>query len=256
MDRIISTNTIFHFTRSFEKIISILKNDFYCQYCVEYFYDTIFPASAKSARAIPMVCFCDVPLFQIKKHTRVYGNYAIGLTKDWAIKNKINPVIYAYYDSAFTGYFKLALNSVFNNKNLDSNYVLKKFLFTMQYIKPYEGPLWRDGNIVQEKVRFYDEREWRYIPFTTNLEEPLILNSNSSGDYEAIQKLNMDISKKNVMRLSFEPDDIRFIIVEKENQILNMIDEVTNIKRSKFSMEKLQILHTRIVSMETIEENF
>ena len=44
------------------------------------------------------------------------------------------------------------------------NPVAQVFHETMGYMKPYEGTLYRNGRIVNENVRFYDEHEWRYVP--------------------------------------------------------------------------------------------
>ncbi len=57
------------------------------------------PDTTELEKAIPMVCFCDLPLSQIRKHTKTYGEYALGLSKEWAIKKQINPVLYTYPNS-------------------------------------------------------------------------------------------------------------------------------------------------------------
>ena len=41
-----------------------------------------------------MVCFCDIPLNLAGNHRKVYGDYALGLRKEWAIENAICPVLY------------------------------------------------------------------------------------------------------------------------------------------------------------------
>ena len=89
----LSANTLFHFTKTHENILSILENEFYPNYSLEDWK----PLSGKTHPiAIPMVSFCDIPLSQISNHTKHYGNYALGLKKEWGIKNKINPVLYTY----------------------------------------------------------------------------------------------------------------------------------------------------------------
>ena len=40
-----------------------------------------------------MVTFCDIPLAMAKDHIKKYGSYAIGLSKDWGGRKKLNPVI-------------------------------------------------------------------------------------------------------------------------------------------------------------------
>lgn len=86
----LSSNSIVHFTRDRSKIEGILDDNFHLKYC----HETVRLGSAQFDVVIPMVSFCDIPLSQIKNHILSYGEYGIGLTKRWAIKNKHNPVLY------------------------------------------------------------------------------------------------------------------------------------------------------------------
>lgn len=88
----LSSNSIIHFTNSSEALKGILRNNFRITYCKE----TIQLDKQTVTFHVPMVSFCDIPLFEIKNHIDSYGNYGLGLTKEWAIKNKLNPVIYIY----------------------------------------------------------------------------------------------------------------------------------------------------------------
>ena len=90
---LLSANTLFHFINSLEHIISILINDFTPRYCIESFY-YLGEEDFQPEFALLMVCFCDIPLSQIRNHVEVYGGYAIGLSKEWGIENGINPVMY------------------------------------------------------------------------------------------------------------------------------------------------------------------
>ena len=57
-------------------------------------------------------------------------------------------------------------------------------------------------------------------------------------------------------KLSFEPKDVKYIIVDKEDEILEMVNKIINIKQTKYTHADLQILTTRIISMEHIFEDF
>jgi abortive phage resistance protein AbiGi (putative antitoxin) len=85
----ISSNSLFHFTDNIDTIFEILTNKFYGSYCKE----TLHYKEEKAPMIIPMICFCDIPLKTISNYA-IYGKYGIGLTKEWGIKNKLNPVLY------------------------------------------------------------------------------------------------------------------------------------------------------------------
>ena len=81
----VSSNTLFHFTRDYDTLTKILKGmSFWPRYCQEFGWNSGF--------AVPMTCFCDIPLSQIKNHIDTYGSYGIGMSKEFAIKNEINPI--------------------------------------------------------------------------------------------------------------------------------------------------------------------
>lgn len=90
----ISANTLFHFTNSISNLESILTFTFYQRYCLEH-YSSFYNGNINNNIVyIPMVSFCDIPLTQISEHSTRYGQYAIGLSKNWASKNLINPLFY------------------------------------------------------------------------------------------------------------------------------------------------------------------
>ena len=96
----ISSNTLFHFTRSAEALVGILKHEFTPHYCLEDY--SVLPAAAPESPniAIPMVSFCDIPLSQASEHLAQYGDFGIGLSKNWGMKKGVSPVLYAYPGSS------------------------------------------------------------------------------------------------------------------------------------------------------------
>ncbi len=243
----ISSNTLFHFTKSKESLISILKHNFYPQLCYENFFGTIFGSPQGVVgfeKAVPMVCFCDLPLSQVERHTKTYGEYAIGLSKEWAIKNKVNPVVYTYPGSDLSKKLNdLLLNfpeKEENNGNdnplkIDKNDFKNQLISVLQYVKPYEGMLWKDCKYHDIKVRYYDEREWRYIPrHCEELPKPIMLRIKGEEEAKAFSEINNMLKNLDGLKLKFEPKDIRYIIVKSEREILSILDEIINIKREKF----------------------
>ncbi|RHK56199.1 hypothetical protein DW055_24515 [Bacteroides ovatus] len=55
--------------------------------------------------------------------------------------------------------------------------------------------------------------------------------------------------------LTFEPKYINYIIVSKESEVLEIMREVRNIK-GFFPYNDVELLMTRIISMERINEDF
>ena len=263
----LSANTLFHFTNSSGNLENILKKEFYPRYCLEDFSIVIpkirgLPLKPKE-RAIPMVSFCDIPLSQIRKHVGYYGRYAIGLTKEWGIKNNICPILYTYDQSELSAQFKSILVRALENMastgiNNIAN-IFNHWINIVKFVKPYEGRLWKDGKYLKKKIRFYDEREWRFcpnIPFIDKQKEDgpsNFLSKDSFLRHDEIQKESKILER---FKLSFEPKDIKYIIVNKEDEILDMVNKVNQIKKVKYTPDDLRILTTRIISMEHIFEDF
>ena len=85
----LSSNSLIHFTPKKEYLVGILENNFKINYCVE----EIFTEKYSMSGAFPMVCFCDIPLSEITAHMFNYGDYGIGLKREWIISNGLNPVL-------------------------------------------------------------------------------------------------------------------------------------------------------------------
>lgn len=261
-DRNISTECLFHYTNSIDTIISILTNNFYPQYCIE---DNISALHETQGweMAIPMVCFCDIPIFQIKKHRKYYGNYAIGLKKEWGIKSKINPVLYTYPNSLFTDNYTNGLLKLYEGGD-NIELIFDDFKRASRFMKIYRGTLWRKGVPEFKNVHFYDEREWRYIPQDVDVKNIPYVDGKADNfpntdlkprSCATLNSYNEEIIFDDKNRLFFEPNDIMFIIVEKEDEVYHMSKMIVETK-SKFSYKDIEILKTRIISMETIDKNF
>lgn len=260
----LSANTLFHFTRSRETLINILKTKFYPRLSLE---ENFFFSNISSKIAYPMVCFCDIPLSQIKNHTKSYGKYAIGLKKEWAQNNGISPILYTHKESFITKNLKDNFKNVNEAiMNYPTDIRLAKLwgdlIYTSFFIKLYKGMIKVETR--NKTVIFYNEREWRYV-----LPKEIIIsllnkelddtcpNKAFLEEYHFKNKVLVDkINLTNETHgITFEPKDINYIIVEKEDEILPLINELTIIK-SKYSYEDVNILTTRIISMERINEDF
>jgi hypothetical protein len=171
----VSSDTLFHFTNSIQNIVNILSQEFRPNFSLEDF--SPLEPTEKFKRAIPMVSFCDIPLSQTSVHVEVYGYYAIGLSKSWGQRNGVTPVLYAYpgsplaksIHSSFMWISPGAFDTISDPNIQKKCFALWDNLFrVICYVKPYEGPFYKNGRHF-ERLRFYNEREWRFIPNFWNL---------------------------------------------------------------------------------------
>jgi len=266
----ISSNTLFHFTNSAAHLISILTDEFRPKYCLEDFSFLYQDNPQKLEFAFPIVCFCDLPLSQIKTHLRLYGSYGIGMSKDWGKTNGVSPVLYSHRQSSFLAH----LNRIISESIAEDDRISKeganpsfknyrRIFGLLSFLKPYEGDLWRRDHYINS-VRFYDEREWRYVPETLlhspqhDTRELLELKEYLSSE-EFFNQITLEDNNRQIgsdtFKIKFEPKDIKYIIVSREQEILPMIKSIRRIK-DKYSPDQVDVLASRIISANQIIEDF
>ena len=201
-----------------------------------------------------MVCFCDLPLSNTGVHLSVYGDYGIGMTKTWAQRNGISPVLYVYDESSLLTRL-VEFHDFGDNWGLASEFSDKlkhKFFRILSLIKPYEGNLWRPTGEVPN-LRFYDEREWRFVP-DLPASKNFFLNPDSCRDETRRAAANEEIGE--LIRVPFEPSDVKYLIVRREEEIVPLVHEITSLKGSKYNYDDLLLLASRIISSEQIKVDF
>jgi hypothetical protein len=234
--------------------MGILRNNFHPRYCFENLGNTFTALEGDIFNiAVPMVCFCDIPLSQIKEHIDDYGCYALGLSKDWAVRMHLNPVIYLTPDSLVSRYLitimKNAANSAKSPEDLPESTVAALFDL-IGFVKPYRGPFIRNGKPEREKI-YYNEREWRYIPLLVNQTEvPYRLNHEEFSDHEIKTRSDKLLSERAV--LHFEPGDVNYILISQEREILELVRQIEDVKGHKYSLNDVRILTTKIVTIDKI----
>lgn len=247
----ISSNSIVHFTNSKKALRGILENNFKIYYCNE---EICFKKLKTFKIAVPMVSFCDITLSQVKMHMDKYGNYGIGLTKEWAERKKLNPVLYLAKNSFLANSYIDLVEEHFKDpkKQLSIPKLCndsKKLIDSIRYMKNYENTLIR-GNKIYKNYRFYDEREWRYV-----------LDFNQHPDFfYPWNTENFDKDKANrsieSYKLTFEPNDIKYIIIKDDSEINEFIHILKSAKGRKFSLDDVEKLTTRIITSKQIREDF
>ena len=257
---VISSNTLFHFTNSAEKIINIINNGFAPRFCLEKFGDDfLFDTESKDEMAIPMTCFCDLPLSQIDNHLEFYGSYGIGLSKDWGKKNGLTPLTYIHDNSTQIKYLKqiasLTKNVVFKIDGFEKMPLEENPLYALfelsGFYKPYHGEMWRINKYVDK--RFYDEREWRYVPFINDMQIHTRLSKDEFLNDIKRASANDIIAKD--YSLKFKSEEVKYIIVSKDNEMIALFDAIDSMSE-QFSEKEKKILKTKIISTEQILEDF
>lgn len=121
----------------------------------------------------------------------------------------------------------------------------------MRYVKNYELDLTRNGRTTRN-YRFYDEREWRYVPeFSEDF--PMIVAGEDYNKAGRKLELNRLISE---LRLKFNPHDIKYIIVRSESEISEFVKVIRESKGKHYSLEDVERVTTRIITKEQIEADF
>ncbi len=261
----ISSNTLFHFTSSIDHIRSILEDEFRPHFSLEDL-SCIEPAGFKLA--IPMVCFCDIPLSQTRSHMLHYGSYGIGMSKSWGMKNGVSPILYTYQGSPLTANLHSCIgwaykqytdlnSSPYGNMEkvaLEEEFVqhYQRLFRVVCFLKSYEGTLQRHSR-PPEDVRFYDEREWRFVP---ELEGDLLDYVLHEDDYNNSTSRAKADQKIQEARIPFEPDDIKYIIVFHHKEILPMIRVIEEVKGDRYKGDPVRLLCSKIICADNIAEDF
>jgi hypothetical protein len=252
----ISSNSLFHFTPKKENLISILEQTFVPRYCFEEIKlrDKLERTGFESA--IPMVCFCDISLSQINNHIKMYGGYGLGMKKEWGIRKKLNPIIYVNPNSNISESVSKLAENIYQALDKHCSEITRniydEYMNFVNYIKPYDGNFKR-GNKIHKDIRFYNEREWRYVP-------KIDFDSNVKNNLSKEELLNPEIlenenKKLYEYRLDFKPSDVKYIFVKSENEIHAMIEQLRSIN-SRFSRKEIDVLTSKIITTEQIKEDF
>ena len=241
-------DTLFHGTVKISHLVSIIQNGFYPSYANE-------PFASRNTKIL-MVSFSNIPLIEARNQVN-YGDYFIGLKRDWGISNQLHPVAYSYQDSKYekdVNYLQLEsaigqtlhlLRSFHDNGikmdfggealqlvaelsrqdiSEETSVTLNK-MFEKIYVKINDMQLYLKHYKVTDKKGLsryaYNDREWRYIPYDIE-QRRLLFETDASG-----KNINPEYTKYDQMKkphfkshpLLFGIDDITYIIVKKKEEI-------------------------------------
>lgn len=238
----ISEDNLYHFTKNIENLKSIIENGFIPFFGEEIVHFDDYGDCQIRVESFPRVCFTDLPVDLIQNHKDKYGTYAIGMKKDWAIKNGMNPILYIQKNSFIGTSLSLLIERIFNfHENLrvdekinpSQELVLQGLLklndmigrFSKQYEVDDKTPdiQINDRLIKRDKGRFYDEREWRYVPHQYQVRD-LTTNLASIAKKEELDEVS------NKYLLKFDIEDIAVVVtpetdIESEYYLLSILSE-------------------------------
>lgn len=221
----LSSSCLFHLT-NLDNLYSILDIGF-----TPYPHKEAHPLFRGKTFSIPMVCFCDIPLSLISNHAEAYGKYGIGLTKDWGISQGINPVHYyteksSHMDHTFG--LLLEISDLIITGKIDhatAERYRRYINYILSYFKTYKGKN-KKGN----DVTLYDEKEWRFV---------------------------YPDSQAEVNNLEFNINDIKYIILNQEEEIPIFIDKISNNHYNRLPNDiDREILKSKIITIEHINSDF
>lgn len=136
----INSHTLFHITRNFSILKKIITNGLRYSYSLEKtdtetaiiqrlqyipnesdekLQKNKLNGNPKTNVAIPMICFCDIPLLRIEDHCKKYGKFAIGLNKELIsdlYNNLINPIWYLNSKNTYDFRENYAIINYYNQK--------------------------------------------------------------------------------------------------------------------------------------------
>lgn len=265
------TQSLFHYTQSIDSIMSIIHSmRLIPNYCKE---DLSTDVNENYYWGIPMVCFCDIPLSKAQELRDNYGQYAIAFDKNWGIRNDCNPVQYVSNESIINSaiysldrlrelkeQIRELKSKVRQKGELDFDFTA--FLrelddgqvhnFLLGYVKKYMGE-WKGKPYCN-----YNENEWRYVLKDGENDVEWLFKEDYDkwrGDSASTPKPKPAEELKD-RSLHFYIDDIKHIVLSREDEIPGFITELISSEASKeISKAKCELL-TKITSFERISTDF
>ena len=206
----LSSNILWHQTneKSFYDILKSKRLRY--SYCLE----RIIPEFKLEPIAFPMISVSDYPLSEIGNNKWAYGNYCVGFKQSWGVKVGFSPVAYCSYGSRGLQVLNLLLDDALKN-DLKSRFGAVMFLFA--HMKFVQAPL-ATKHKTFKNYRFYDEREWRVVPYISETDNAELWPFFNEEGYNEFKEGNNGSSLLKI-GVDFQYDDIRYLIVDKDDDI-------------------------------------
>ena len=230
----LSSSVFFTFTHELDFLLDMLSNGIKPRYSFE-----SLPNNSRHFM-LPMKCFCDIPLSKTKVHLDWYGYYGLGVRQETLKKIGVTPVLYVHETSV-----KEILKPLLENPKSEKLVALTKKYFGTTY------RLLNDGSYQRTSRKYYDEREWRYVPVDTKLE----WFPKSIGIKEGLALARKRNEKHpydgHSIQLDFQ--DIEYIIIKD----LKDVAPLRKALRKKFPDEvDFELIMTKVLTAKQIKKDF
>ncbi|WP_461787844.1 abortive infection system antitoxin AbiGi family protein [Pedobacter sp.] len=234
-------SSIIHFTKEYNVLKSILTDcSFKLKYCREVFY---LADKVSSSAVHPMVSFSEQIIKNIDKKNITYGKFGIGLSKKWAEKAKVHPVLYLDRNSHVANALSLLLKARRKNAEVELAANVKLSIMTIKCFT--KNSIGYNSYFRMKNFDFKIEKEWRYVPTKADIGNNLI--SRNKKQYDEKPKFYNDKIEK--FPLEFSLNDIECLFVETEDQRKEISNEfkisTKIIKISKWTTELKKAKATR-----------
>lgn len=227
----IQADTLFTFTTELKYLLPTIKNRMISpRYCEEDIRYLKIPKIKKMA--YPMKCFCDINLHRLSVHLEWYGYYGLAFSKEWGMKNGIQPMQYINPESALRRDFSSAFSSALKLdivKETAAQLQMKSFLLhEMMYYKPYEGKI-KNRNTGKLKSKcFTDECEWRFIPDVTKVGFIQVYYDQDIFNAGILSDISNSMEGIEEISLKYEYTDIKYIIVKTRDDLNLFANEIVS----------------------------
>lgn len=313
----INSSSFFHYRRKKSDFLKIIKNGFSYRYSFEPLgpefshsnQDEYIPMMNYMDKgkivpnrddftgiAMPMLCFCDIPIMRASKHRKNYGGYCIGVDKEMMIErfeSILNPVFYVSSEDVKSTFEELvrlrrelsptneekskvkkeseeckdirdlmnAFKDPFFKEIIDKNVRQTKLYLSLMHFmalcKSYTGK-----NYKGEDVCFYDEREWRVFSYDIGPFKWVYDTTSDEFEKDRATK-NKQLEKTKFLQLYIQPEDvgkiISHIIVPTDKKVPEIIKEIMKSPKifgHVLPTETKQLLISKVTSFERIEKDY
>ncbi len=240
-----SANVLCHYMREMDYLVKKIKDKAIVpRYVIEPI-DYIGMPSFKKVM-FPMVCFCDIPFSRVSTHWEKYGPYGIAFEKrTFSTRYKLQPIQYVSETSPLLHDYREAFLQAIDNDIGEAERPLKDYLVgALTYMKPVED---FDIDISNEShIIYQDECEWRFIP-QNRIDDLSFMYINEQVSEYARDVYSEVLEDHKETWLSFEWEEIRYILVKENEDVRTMIqcirelDYEDSIKDMLIS--KIQVVH-------------